>query len=277
MKKAAVVITTYNQSEFLGLCLKSYTNQTHTDFDIFIADDGSKSDTRYKIDQLRSELPGEVHHVWQEDHGYQKARINNIVFAKIQKYPVSICVDGDTIAHHRFVEDHLKMHSSQQETLFMGRRVDLGEEITGWLTEDRVCDFNQGLSPKLLMSGLSNDSKNVLRAVRIENPLMQKLTRRDDVHDILGSNFSVSTSLLYRVNGYDEDYRSYWGEDGDLFVRIRNTGAQIIGRKSYAIQYHLNHPRLTPTPEHRQKYQERVIRKDYRFCANGIRKLEPGD
>ena len=48
MKRAAVVIVTYNNPAFLGICLASYKNQSYKDFAIFIADDGSAPETKAK-------------------------------------------------------------------------------------------------------------------------------------------------------------------------------------------------------------------------------------
>ena len=45
-KNIAVVITTYNNPKSLELCLLSFQNQTYQNFEIFIADDGSKDETR---------------------------------------------------------------------------------------------------------------------------------------------------------------------------------------------------------------------------------------
>jgi hypothetical protein len=75
---------------------------------------------------------------------------------------------------------------------------------------------------------------------------------------------------MLKVNGYNEDYESYWGEDGDLFIRLRNTGAEIIGLKGFAIQYHLDHPRLEPDPKSQAKYQKLLNDSTYVRCANGV-------
>jgi predicted glycosyltransferase involved in capsule biosynthesis len=90
------------------------------------------------------------------------------------------------------------------------------------------------------------------------------------VPDLLGSNFSISTKLLHEVNGYNEDFQAYWGEDGDLFVRVRNAGALIRGRKNFAVQFHLDHPRLEPKAEYQERYQALLKDRSYVRCLNGI-------
>ena len=270
MSNAALVVTTYNNSDSLGICLQSLTNQTDNNFDIFIADDGSNEQTKTKVEQYQKILPVAVHHQWHPDNGYQKSKINNDVFRGLKQYSIVICIDGDTFVHPRFIEDHQKSHQGNERTLFMGRRIELGPNITKNISEKNVTDFNQGLSSPLLKSWWSGETKNLNRALRITNPFLKKLMGCHRVPDLLGSNYSLSRSLLFEVNGYNEDYQSYWGEDGDLFVRIRNSGANILGFKSYAVQYHLYHSRREPTQDHQRKYEE--LLRDYKYvrCTNGI-------
>jgi len=273
----AVVITTYNNPKSLELCILSFLNQTHKNFDLFIADDGSDDVTRDLIARLKMKFDSPIFHIWHPDDGYRKAKINNTVFRQIDpdKYPIIVCVDHDVILHHRFVEDHFVAHekASFAPLLFMGRRVDLSEELSKTITEENVLRFNQGLQWSLLESGIKGETKNILRSVRLDAPQwITKLLKRDRVYDLLGSNFSISTQVLRDVNGYNEDFNSYWGEDGDLFVRVRNSGVPCVGKIGYAIQWHLYHERLEETPEHVEMYRALLNDKEYRRCKNGITK-----
>jgi GT2 family glycosyltransferase len=270
--RAALVITTYNNPKSLGLCLKSFSNQSRKDFDIFVADDGSTQETKNKIESLQPLFEKKIQHRWHPDQGYKKAKINNDVFRELESFDVVLLVDHDVIVHHRFVEDHLALHEKHgDDFLFMGRRIDLGPELTESLNEKNVLHFNSSFPPPGLFSSfLKGETKNLSRAFRVKNPVFQRIFRRDSVRDLLGSNFSISRKLLWDVNGYDEDFSSYWGEDGDLFVRVRNSGAKILGLKSYALQYHLFHKRLEPKKEHEEIYAQRLRNFSYKRCLNGI-------
>ncbi|MDX5328696.1 MAG: glycosyltransferase, partial [Marinobacter sp.] len=72
-----MIISTYNSPEWLEKVLWGYSAQTHKDFEIIIADDGSKDETRQLIDRMRDETGLTITHVWQEDDGFQKCRILN--------------------------------------------------------------------------------------------------------------------------------------------------------------------------------------------------------
>lgn len=285
MNQAAVVINTYNHPRFLGICLEALALQSRKDFDVFIADDGSKDETKQKIEAYKPRFETGIRHYWHPDTGkFERAKICNNVFRDLKPYRFIICVDHDTIAHRDFVKDHYFMHEGfggpgERELLFMGRRVDLGPEVTETITEQNVRDFSNGLNWgfnfRLIKSGLAGETPAFMRAVRITAPWLQKMLKKDRVPDILGSNYSVSTRLMHRVNGYDESFDRYWGEDGDLYIRIRNTAAKnpnvkVRGLKSMALQFHMFHPRREFTPDQVAKYEEDLRRTDYTWCENGI-------
>lgn len=277
-KTMAIVITTYNNPKSLELCLSSLLNQTYQNFEVYIADDGSKDETRDLILRMKRECWFPIYHIWQPDDGYRKAKINNTVFRQIDpaKFPVLICLDHDVVVHYRFVEDHYRAHEKEAfaPLLFMGRRVDLSPEMTEMLNPSNVNEFNRGLSLDLLKSGLKGETKSIFRSVRIAGPKwLLHAFKRDRVWDLLGSNFSVSTQVMIDVNGYNEEFKSYWGEDGDLFVRIRNSKVKIQGLIGYAVQWHLYHRRLSETPEHVEMYRALLNDLEYVKCQKGIQKI----
>jgi glycosyltransferase involved in cell wall biosynthesis len=275
--RVAVVVTTYNNPRSLELCLLSLRDQTFQDFEVHIADDGSGDETRELLLRLKRELPIEIYHHWHPDEGYRKAKINNSVFRDLNrsKIGVVVCIDHDVILHHRFIEDHFRAHQREgfRPLMFMGRRVDLGPRVSVKINPQNIFQFQRGLGPTLVASGLCGETKNILRSVRIDGPpWLLKLLKRDRVYDLLGSNYSIDLNTLIEVNGYNEDYKSYWGEDGDLFVRVRNKGVKFFGVIGYAVQWHIFHERLKETPEHVKEYQLLLANKSYVECKNGILK-----
>ena len=60
------------------------------------------------------------------------------------------------------------------------------------------------------------------------------------------------------------------GEDGELFVRLRNFGCRLIGMKSYAVCFHLFHKRRSFTEEDEREYREFLKTKNYDWCENGL-------
>ena len=77
MTFVSVIIATYNWPEALHLCLESLRNQTVNNYEILIADDGSKEDTRVLINSYSQNFPVHITHLWQEDIGCRKTLIGN--------------------------------------------------------------------------------------------------------------------------------------------------------------------------------------------------------
>ena len=63
----SLIISTYNRSDALELCVKSVLRQSLLPDEIIIADDGSKEDTGELIHQLAASSEVPIIHVWHED------------------------------------------------------------------------------------------------------------------------------------------------------------------------------------------------------------------
>ena len=75
--QASVIVSTYNQPDWLERVLLAYARQDTPGFELVIADDGSREDTRARIESLRPALPYALKHVWHPDDGFRKCVIMN--------------------------------------------------------------------------------------------------------------------------------------------------------------------------------------------------------
>ena len=94
----SIIISTYNSPDWLAKVLYGYNNQSYRQFEIVIADDGSKQETFDLIDKIKKEVFYPIVHVWHEDNKNQKPAIMNKAIAK-SKYDYIIEIDGDIIMH----------------------------------------------------------------------------------------------------------------------------------------------------------------------------------
>ncbi|WP_353850950.1 glycosyltransferase [Flavobacterium sp.] len=103
----SVVFSTYNSEEWLEKVILGFSVQTFRNFEIIIADDGSREATKNLIDKLRTEIDIPIIHVWQEDNGFQKSQIlNKAILKSTSEY--LIFTDGDCIPRNDFVQNQLK-------------------------------------------------------------------------------------------------------------------------------------------------------------------------
>lgn len=263
--KVSIIITSYNQRTTLEFLLATLEHQTVQDFEVIIADDGSSDGT----DQLCSRQDKlDLRFETQADIGYRKAKILNQAI-RVTRAPYLIFLDADTILERHFIEDHLRL--SRPSHFVCGRRVELGPEFSRSITLDKVRQgWFDGFNLQLLKSVFNKDSEHFNRSIRVTNPYIRKLAKYDKPLDILGSNLSVWKNDIIEINGFNEAMESYWGEDGDLYIRLRNTGKKAIGAKAICVQFHVFHKRREPTKEHVERYYSMLKDTDYKWAKQGL-------
>jgi Glycosyltransferases, probably involved in cell wall biogenesis len=241
MIKASLIISFYNNVEYLKFIAAGLERQSFRDFEIIIADDGSSKESIEQVEKLSLKLPFPLKHVWQEDKRFRKNKIlNKAVQTSSSDY--LIFIDGDCVPHSLFIKEH---HENKKEgTCFTGRRVNLSPKITSLLTETNIKNGwleNRNLS--LVMDGLFGKSYDVEKGFYTSSRIVRNLLNRKK-RGILGCNFSLFKSDLLKINGFDERYEGpSVGEDSDIQYRLELIGITINSLKYMAVQYHLYHER----------------------------------
>ncbi|NJW51643.1 glycosyltransferase family 2 protein [Salinimicrobium oceani] len=234
----SVILSTYNAEEWLEKTLWSYSVQSYRNFEIVIADDGSREETKQLINDFKSKTEIPVKHVWHPDRGFQKSEIlNKAVVAASADY--IIMSDGDCIARNDFVEKHVEYrshgyflsggyhklsmdlsHKIQKEDILTGRCFDLA-----WLKRN----------------GLKSSFKNnKIDAKGFKSFVLNALTPTSATWN--GHNSSGWKEDIVRVNGFDERMQ-YGGQDRELGERLVNSGIKPKQIRYSAICLHLDHAR----------------------------------
>lgn len=118
----SIIIPFYNGIDWLEMIFVALGKQTFKDFEVIVADDGSREDVVARLEELMARQPFPVTHLWQEDCGFRKNRmLNKAVVQSRTEY--LIFLDGDCIPHRKFVEEHCK--ARREGFVVAGRRVDL--------------------------------------------------------------------------------------------------------------------------------------------------------
>jgi len=265
LPSCSLIVSTYNRPDALRLSVESIFRQVHAPDEIIIADDGSGKETGDLIQQLTKASKVPIVHVWQEDEGYQLARIRNRAFAAA-KYDYVIQIDGDLLLDEHFVYDHLKI--ARPGTFFSGSRTMIDEQLTGEVLKGEVSTEKVPLEKEHLLK----------KANAVRSPLLSKLTYLYQRHDnnykcVIGCNMAFWKKDLVAVNGYDESFKGWGKEDNDLAVRLQNSGVKLRFIKFGAITYHLHHrvADLSAVPSNEEKLNE-TIREKRTFVKEGMNK-----
>lgn len=234
----SIIISTYNSPEWLAKVLYGYNNQTYRQFEIVIADDGSKKETFDLIKKLQREVFYRIVHVWHEDDGFQKSKILNKSLQKCNTAYI-IMSDGDCIPRADFVEQHVKF---REEGYFLsGGYFMLPMDISIAISKEDIYNekcFDISWLKKL---GLKSSFKNnKLTSSGFYSWLLNFITPTNASWN--GHNASGWKKDIVAVNGFDERMQ-YGGQDRELGERLMNYGIKGKQIRYSAICLHLDHKR----------------------------------
>jgi glycosyltransferase involved in cell wall biosynthesis len=236
--KASVIFSTYNSEAWLEKTIWGFSVQDEKDFEIIIADDGSKPATKELIDSLRGQVSIPIVHVWQEDNGFQKSQIlNKAIVASTSEY--LIFTDGDCIPRKDFVSTHLKFR--EQGYFLSGGYFMLPMETSLAITKENIFKQECFRIDWLLEHGLKKSFKNIkLAAAGFTAQFLNWITPTKATWN--GHNASGWKKDLVEINGFNQEMQ-YGGQDRELGERLFNKGLKSKQIRYSAICVHLDHKR----------------------------------
>jgi glycosyltransferase involved in cell wall biosynthesis len=262
-----VILSTYNQPEWLEKVIWGYESQTTRRFEMIIADDGSDEKTTGLISRLREEVTFKIKHVWHKDDGFRKCRIlNKAILAADTDY--LLFSDGDCIPRNDFVVTHLM--NRKRGHFLSGGYFKLTKDLSDKISKDSIFS-NACFNLKWLRkNGLNKSFKNnKLNSFGVKRLFLNSLTTTKTTWN--GHNVSGWLSDIMAVNGFDERM-AYGGEDRELGERLVNNGITGIQIRYSAICIHLDHSREYVKEEMIKK--NNLIRKETK--KNNIKRTSSG-
>lgn len=226
MTTIGLIISTYNWPEALDRVLASAVDQSLPPIEIIVADDGSGPETAEVVRQwaARSSVP--ITHVWQEDDGFRLSRVRNLAILRATAEYL-IILDGDEVLHRDFVLDHFR--AAEPNEVLRGSRAALSQAQT-------VTALRTGRLPRWWSKGLMK------RAAAIRLPLLSCLLRHWQPKGTQGHYLACWRRDAIRVNGFDERFSGWGGEDAEFVIRLFNTGVTKRRLRFSGVMYHLYHP-----------------------------------
>jgi glycosyltransferase involved in cell wall biosynthesis len=210
-----VIIPTYNRSEVLLSCLKHLEQQTWTDFEVIIVDDGSTDSTPQLLEQYQCKSPLHLRYIRQDNSGPARAR--NVAIAALHA-PICLMIGDDILASPVLISTHLQLHQQKPEievaALGLTRWSDSGQTVTKfmrWLDD----------------SGMQFAYNDLLRGVC------------PSWKHFYTSNLSLKTEIL-RENPFNEMFRKAAMEDIELGYRlhVRRCLKMAFVPQAFASHYH---------------------------------------
>lgn len=264
INRISVIISTYNQPEFLELTLKSFASQRHINYnncEIIVADDGSKISTKELINDVQINFPCKILHVWHPDDGFRKSSIlNKAVIASSGDY--LLFVDGDCVVSVDFIANQIKL--AEKKYFVAGNRVLLSKIFTERVVNDKL-DLQKIPSLSWLFLALSKKTNKLFHWVRLSPTGLWRKLRNNNWRYPKGCNVAVWKEDYIKVNGYEETYTGWGHEDADFFIRLLHSDVRVKDGRFSVPVYHLWH-KLNLRDNEQENLKRMMSRADDKSC-----------
>lgn len=235
--KISVIITTYNWPQALRAVLFALMNQSCQDFEIIIADDGSKTETKDLIFSWSKKLNVPLHHVFQEDRGFRASAIRNKAILKANA-PYLLFIDGDCVPPISCIEKHLALR--EKGYFVVGNRVLLSKNFTLQVLSENL-RIETWSFWRWMITRIKGGCNRLSPFIRLPLNLLRKM-RPTTWKGAMGCHLAIWKEDLLRVNGWEEEYEGWGYEDSDLVVRLIQAGVKRKEARFAIPVIHLWHP-----------------------------------
>ena len=116
----SIIIPSFNYAHYLSRAISSIHQQTNSNYEILIVDDGSTDNTRHISEQLVSQYPN-LHYYYQENQGPAAAR-NLGAVKSIGRYIIFLDAD-DELLHEALHEYKIMIDAHPKRHVFIGEHV----------------------------------------------------------------------------------------------------------------------------------------------------------
>lgn len=217
----SVVVTTYNRPDALRAVLDGLTEQVDRGFEVLVADDGSRDETRVLVEASARASLVPIRHVWQEDRGFRAGAARNRATAAARGDYV-IFLDGDCIPRAHFIARHRAL--AEPGWMVAGNRILLSEAFTRSALADSL-PLHRWTDVQWREAHRRGDINRTLPLLHLPlGPLRRLAAKR--WQRVRTCNLGVWRRDLLEVNGFDEVFEGWGYEDSDLAVRLINSGVR---------------------------------------------------
>jgi len=198
--RISVVIPTYERCDSVARVLRALVHQTFpsADYEVIVSINGSDDGTREMVAAF--EAPHDLRAIWQPERGRAAACNAGIRAARGE---LIVLLDDDMEPTADFLAIHARAHPD-------------GSRLGVFAAVPVVVD---GASSPVVEYIASNFDLH-----------LEKLARPDHevgIRDFYSGNFSIRRDVLLEIGLFDEGFKSYGNEDGELAIRLRQAGVRL--------------------------------------------------
>lgn len=214
----SVVVTSFNKAKLLRHTLNSFRHQTVRDFEVIVADDGSRDESEaVALDFAASPACNyPLSFVRQEDKGWRASAVRNLG-ATLAQGLYLVFIDGDQVCDRGLL-------------LAYARAVDRGARGAAGLRHYINNSPDEEPDKVLADMGVGIFDTRFLHTHADEGIIPFDLA--------WSCNCMVEREIWDRIGGFDESFPGWGGEDTDFFARVHRSGHPIFGcRDSHVFHF----------------------------------------
>lgn len=256
-QKISVIVSTYNWPGALKLSLESLLTQHDNNFEVVVADDGSKDDTKQLVKAIAEKSPVKIIHAWQEDVGFRLAASrNNAVRSATGDF--LIFIDGDCVVKENFLTNYRRL--AETKKVIAGPRVLLSQELSAKLLAGTVSVDEFNPFANVLRRWRAGGINRISPAISLPLGSLRNVLTSRKWQVLRGCNWGLMKQDFLSVNGQDEMFQGWGLEDSDMAIRLINAGVEIkTGRFGGIPVFHIWHKqRNTDDPQKRALLEARI-------------------
>jgi glycosyltransferase involved in cell wall biosynthesis len=238
----SIIVATYNRPDALDAVLRSLSEQNDPDFEVLVADDGSKPDTAKRVDAWRNRVGRRLTHVWHPDQGFRLAEIRNRAIL-VATGAYCVFLDGDCIARPDFVAAHRAL--AERGWFVTGNRILMSAGLTQTILREQLTPERWGF-PHWLKQRLRGNINRLAALVSLPLGPLRAMQARA-WRGARACNLGVWRADLTAINGFDSGFSGWGREDSDLFVRLLRAGIRRKDGRMATGVLHLWHPEADRT------------------------------
>ena len=269
----SLIPTMYKDPVAMRLLLEAMRKQTYTNFEVIVAEDDNSQEIK---DVIAEFTDIKVKHVFHPDNGRMKTVAQNKAICKAEGEYI-VLIDGDCIPYTTFIEYHVMM--AKKGVAMSGRRANLNAVTSAKLRDGTLQsdDLEKAYWFYYLKNMFSSEEDHVEQGISL-NPegLLYKLFLKNRVRNtqLLGSHIACFKEDMQNINGFNEDYHGYMGEDTDLNWRFKASGMEVKSCKNTALLFHLYHKRVEVTVSMEDGDEMVIMKKEQEMnrwrCVQGL-------
>lgn len=267
----SLIVVTYEWPEALDLVLLALSEQSDPVFEVVVADDGSGSETAAVVERWRSRVGENLHHAWQPDEGFRRARMLNLgAMAATGEHLVFL--DGDSLPRRDFVRS---MRRALLPGWFLaGKRLTLGPDLSRRVLDRRLPVWRWSPGVWLLRAPAEFRRPGLLLPLRDRRrPWRAGQMEFVPPYNGYGFLFAVARDDFERVNGFDMRFVGWGQEDEDIAERLRNAGLKCGWAGPQSTLIHLWHESRIDRTRPNDRLLDETRASDRKQAVDGLREL----